>query len=157
MSFLIISIIAIFIDRYTKLLAVANLKDKNPYVIIEGVLEFFYSENRGAAFGILQNMQWLFYIITVIVICVIYYVLYKLPNSKKYIPLYMCLCFIHSGAIGNFIDRILYSYVVDFIYVKYINFPIFNIADIYVSVATTLLVACLVFIYKEEDLTFVKQ
>ena len=61
---------------------------------------------------------------------------------------------IASGAVGNMIDRIRYDYVVDFIYLVIINFPIFNVADIYVTVATFLLVILILFVYKEDDLSF---
>ena len=71
-------------------------------------------------------------------------------------PLFYILCFIFAGALGNFIDRVMYAYVVDFIYISLINFPIFNMADIYISIATTVLIVCLLFIYKEEDFRFIK-
>lgn len=154
--FFVISTIAVIFDRYTKMLAVAYLKDKPAYVLIKGVLEFLYSENKGAAFSILQGKQWFFYIVTVIVLLVICYIVYKLPFEKKYIPLFYILCFIFAGAVGNFIDRVMYAYVVDFIYISLINFPIFNMADIYISIATTVLIICLLFIYKEEDFKFIR-
>ncbi len=154
--FFVISAIAVFIDRYTKMLAVANLKGRPSYVLIKGVLEFLYSENRGAAFSILQGKQWFFYIVTLLVLLVIYYIVYRLPFEKKYMPLFYILCFIFAGALGNFIDRVMYAYVVDFIYISLINFPIFNMADIYISIATTVLIVCLLFIYKEEDFRFIK-
>ena len=154
--FFVISAIAVFIDRYTKMLAVANLKGKPSYILIKGVFEFLYSENRGAAFSILQGKQWFFYIVTLLVLLVIYYIVYKLPFEKKYMPLFYILCFIFAGALGNFIDRVMYAYVVDFIYISLINFPIFNMADIYISISTTVLIVCLLFIYKEEDFRFIK-
>ena len=154
--FFVISAIAVFIDRYTKMLAVANLKGKPSYILIKGVFEFLYSENRGAAFSILQGKQWFFYIVTLLVLLVIYYIVYKLPFEKKYMPLFYILCFIFAGALGNFIDRVMYAYVVDFIYISLINFPIFNMADIYISIATIVLIVCLLFIYKEEDFRFIK-
>lgn len=154
--FFVISAIAVFIDRYTKILAVENLKGKPSYILIKGVFEFLYSENRGAAFSILQGKQWFFYIVTLLVLLVIYYIVYKLPFEKKYMPLFYILCFIFAGALGNFIDRVMYAYVVDFIYISLINFPIFNMADIYISIATTVLIVCLLFIYKEEDFRFIK-
>ena len=154
--FFVISAVAVIVDRYTKILAVSSLKGKPSYVLIKGVLELLYSENTGAAFSILQGKQWFFYIITIIVLFVIYYIVYKLPFERKYIPLFYILCFIFAGALGNFIDRVMYAYVVDFIYISLINFPIFNMADIYISVATAVLIVCLLFIYKEEDFKFIR-
>ena len=95
-------------------------------------------------------------LILVIVLFIICYVVYKLPFERKYMPLFYILCFIFAGALGNFIDRVMYAYVVDFIYISLINFPIFNMADIYISIATTVLIVCLLFIYKEEDFKFIR-
>ena len=63
----------------------------------------------------------------------------------------MCLYFIGAGAIGNMIDRMFRKYVVDFIYFRLIDFPVFNVADIYVTVAAVLLIVLVVFYYKDED------
>ena len=71
-----------------------------------------------------------------------------------YIKLHVALVFITSGAIGNLIDRVRLDYVVDFIYFSLINFPIFNVADIYVTLSTIYLVILLLFVYKESDLEF---
>ena len=72
--------------------------------------------------------------------------------TKKLLPLRICAVFIFSGAIGNFIDRLKLGYVVDFFYFKLIDFPVFNVADIYVTVGTFILAFLLSFYYKEEDL-----
>ncbi len=81
--------------------------------------------------------------------------MYKMPDEKKYRLLHVLLSLIAAGAIGNMIDRIRLDYVVDFIYFVLINFPIFNVADIYVSVSTVALVILLLFVYKENDLNFI--
>ena len=150
----LVACILVGIDQYTKLLAVAGLKDKAAYPIFPGVLELNYLENRGAAFGMLQNQKWFFLFVAVIILSCIIYVLWNAPATSKYISLHLLLTFIAAGAIGNMIDRIRLNYVVDFIYFKLINFPIFNVADIYVTVCSILLVFLLLFIYKEEDLKF---
>ena len=136
-------------------LAVAHLKDKPAFNIISGVLELNYLENKGAAFGMLQNQKAFFIFVAVVILSVIGYVLYKMPDEKKYRLLHVLLSLIAAGAIGNMIDRIRLDYVVDFIYFVLINFPIFNVADIYVSVSTVALVILLLFVYKENDLNFI--
>ena len=83
------------------------------------------------------------------------YILFKMPEDKKYNILHLLLVLIASGAIGNMIDRIRLEYVVDFFYFVLINFPIFNVADIYVSVACALLAIVMLFVYKDEDLDFI--
>lgn len=143
------------LDQYTKYLAVIHLKDKHAFIIINGVLELNYLENKGAAFGMLQNQKAFFIFVAVVILSVIGYVLLKMPNHKKYRILHLLLSLIAAGAIGNMIDRIRLNYVVDFIYFVLINFPIFNVADIYVTVSTAILVILLLFVYKENDLSFI--
>lgn len=152
----IVGIIALVIlDQYTKSLAVVYLKDKPAYNIINGVLELNYLENKGAAFGMLQNQKAFFIFVAFVILGVIGYVLYKMPDDKKYRVLHLLLSLIAAGAIGNMIDRIRLDYVVDFIYFVLINFPIFNVADMYVSLSTVALVFLLLFRYKENDLNFI--
>ena len=138
--FAIINIIAIALDRYTKLLAKSHLKGNKPFVIIDKVLELIYTENRGAAFGIMQEKQLFFFIITAAVMLAILYVILRLPTDKRYNPLLIALSFVFSGAVGNLIDRVTNSYVIDFIYFMPINFPVFNVADIYVTLSAISLI-----------------
>ena len=142
--------VAVFLDQFTKKLAVTYIKD-TPINIVDGVFELRYLENRGAAFGMLQNKQWFFLIISFVLLIAAIFMFIKLPHAKRMIPLRLCMIFITSGAIGNMIDRICLNYVVDFLYFKLINFPIFNVADIYVSVSTFVLAALLLFYYKDDE------
>ncbi len=127
-------IVLVALDQFTKYLAVIHLKDKPAYIIINGILELNYLENRGAAFGMLQNQKVFFIFVAVVILGVIGYVLFKTPDAKKYRILHLLLSLIAAGAIGNMIDRVRFDYVVDFIYFVLINFPIFNVADIYVTI-----------------------
>lgn len=145
-------IFAIFLDQYTKLLAVENLKNQAPIDIIENVFQLHYLENRGAAFGILQNQKIFFVIIGIIILIVALFFYFKMPHERHFIPLRICLLLIASGAIGNMIDRIRLNYVIDFFYFELIDFPIFNVADIYVTLSAGLLIVLILFYYKEDDL-----
>lgn len=145
-------IFAIFLDQYTKLLAVENLKNQAPIDIIENVFQLHYLENRGAAFGILQNQKIFFVIIGIIILIVALFFYLKMPHEGHFIPLRICLLLIASGAIGNMIDRIRLNYVIDFFYFELIDFPIFNVADIYVTLSAGLLIVLILFYYKEDDL-----
>ena len=145
-------IFAIFLDQYTKLLAVENLKNQAPIDIIENVFQLHYLENRGAAFGILQNQKIFFVIIGIIILIVALFLYLKMPHERHFIPLRICLLLIASGAIGNMIDRIRLNYVIDFFYFELIDFPIFNVADIYVTLSAGLLIVLILFYYKEDDL-----
>lgn len=146
------SFILILVDQLSKLSAIHHLMGKDPLVLIDGVFELRYLENRGAAFGILQDKKMFFVIFTIIVLCMIIYIyLKRIPCEKKFFWMdLICILFV-SGAVGNFIDRITKNYVVDFFYFKLINFPIFNVADIYVTVAAFAMIILGLFYYKEED------
>ena len=152
--------VLIFLDQLTKHFAVVYLKDQLPVTIIDGVFELNYLENRGAAFGMLQNQKFFFIFIAVVILAVIVYVLIKTPNQHKYVKLHIALVCIAGGAIGNMVcvnnmvDRLKLDYVVDFLYFSLINFPIFNVADIYVTLSAIYLVILLLFVYKESDLEF---
>ncbi|NLL76742.1 MAG: signal peptidase II [Clostridiales bacterium] len=144
----------IITDQITKYFAVLKLKHQPAYSVIDGILEFNYLENRGAAFGLLQDQKGLFLFVGIIFLCAIAYVLYKTPDGKKFTFLHILLVAIAGGAVGNMLDRIRLDYVVDFIYFVYINFPIFNVADMYVTIASVILFVLFLFYYKEEDLNF---
>ena len=155
--FLVTVAVLVGVDQWSKYEAMTKLGRSDAYPLIKDVLYFWYSENAGAAFGILQGKHIFFFIITVVVLAGILYLLFKLPNDRHYLPLLFCGSLIFAGALGNFIDRVIRNYVVDFIYFKPINFPIFNFADICVTVGTFLLFLCLIFVYKENELEFYKK
>ena len=144
-------IVLILIDQFTKYLAVTFLKDDGPFIIIDGVFQLRYLENRGAAFGMMQGRQYLFVAGAAVIVLLIAYFYQKMPMTKKYIPLRICAVLLCSGAIGNMIDRLKLNYVVDFFYFDLIDFPIFNVADCYVVVACIAFVFLILFYYKEDD------
>ena len=149
---LISVVVLVCIDQFTKYLVVGHLKDRPAYVLIRNIFQLEYLENRGAAFGILQNQRVFFYISVLLITAAVIWFYSKVPMEKKYLPLRICAVLIVGGACGNCIDRIRLNYVVDFFYFKLIDFPIFNVADIYVTVAAFLLVILILVYYKEEDL-----
>lgn len=145
-------IILVLADQWTKKMAVLRLKDQDPIVLIKNVFELYYLENRGAAFGIFQEKRFAFLIITVVILLVLAYCFWNIPYTAKYTSLRCIIVLIGAGAVGNFIDRMSNGYVVDFFYFKLINFPVFNVADIYVTLSAVFLAILLLFKYKEEDL-----
>lgn len=145
----------IFFDQYTKHWAVVWLKDKPAYNLVNGILELNYLENQGAAFGMLPNQKVFFIFVAVVILSVVCYVLFKVPDQKKYTILHVLFSMTVAGSIGNMIDRVRYDYVVDFIYLVRLNFPIFNVADIYATVSALVLLILLLFFYKEKDLDFI--
>lgn len=147
----VLAAILITLDQWTKALAVDKLKDQAPFVIWDGVLEFHYHENRGAAWGIMQGKQVFFYVLTVAFCLLLFYEIYRLYKNVRYTPLIYIFTMLFSGTVGNFIDRISLQYVVDFIYVKIINFPIFNLADCYITVSVVLLMVLIFFAFSDEE------
>lgn len=143
--------VLVFIDQISKFFAVRFLKDANEFPLIKNVFVLEYLENRGAAFGMLQGKQFFFFFSFILLAVLVLLFFHKVPATKRYLPLSICVIFISAGAIGNSIDRFRHQYVVDFFYFKPINFPVFNVADIYVTLATIALILLILFYYKEED------
>lgn len=143
------------VDRLTKQYAQDVLRPEGPLVLIPGILQFQYLENRGAAFGILQNRQALFSAAAMIASAGSFYFYAKSPEGKRFLPFRISMIGICSGALGNMIDRLSRGYVTDFIYFSGIDFPIFNVADICVSLSVILLLILVLFVYREEDYVFV--
>ena len=141
----------IVFDQWTKYMVLLHIKPIDSIPLIHDVLSFTYHENRGAVWGIMQGQIPVLIVSTVIILGVVLYIFSKIPDTKKYIWLRIVSVLLVSGAIGNFIDRIFRKYVVDFIYFELINFPIFNVADIYVCVAAGLLILVSIIVYKEDS------
>lgn len=146
-------ILLVLLDQITKKWAVIHLKNQNPLIIVKNVFQLYYLENHGAAFGILQGKRTVFLCVTIFILALIVYCYARIPFERKYRILRSFMVLIAAGAIGNLIDRISIHYVRDFFYFELINFPVFNVADIYVTCAAILLVITILFRYKEEDIT----
>ena len=133
---IVCSVFLVFLDQISKYAAVRYLRGQEPFVLIDGVFELRYLENRGAAFGILQNKQIFFVCITLIALLLIAYIyIKKIPTERRFVWLNLVALLFFSGAIGNLIDRLTQNYVVDFFCFRLIDFPIFNVADIYVTLS----------------------
>ncbi len=139
--YFVIIVLGLVLDRFTKNYAVTRLMERP----VSGKLfNFTYLENRGAAFGILQDKRVFFIILTITVMAILLYVFVKnFKTNKKAVN--VALTLIISGALGNFYDRLVNNYVVDFIEFKHINFPVFNVADILISIGSCLLIIYILF------------
>lgn len=142
------------LDQWTKALVSTHLKDAADIILIPGVFQLHYLENRGAAFGILQNQRFVFVILTLLYLAAAAWFFNRCPKNKKYFLLHLIAAVLTAGALGNFIDRLRLGYVVDFFYFSLINFPIFNVADIFVVAAFIGITASVLFLYKDEDFSF---
>ncbi len=138
-------------DQATKQAAQAALKGQEAFVVLNGVFELRYLENRGSAFGMLQGQRPFFLIMALAMLIFIPYAYTRIPKASRFHFLRIVAVLYWSGAAGNAVDRALHGYVVDFFYFSLIDFPIFNVADIYVTTATAALIGLIMFYYKEDD------
>lgn len=132
-------------DQWLKLYTVANIRQGSKQVFIPDILSLTYLRNYGAAFSILQNQQWFFVILTVVLMtAALVYLIKHIDGSRL---LLASLSLIIAGGVGNFIDRLRLGYVVDMFQTEFIDFAVFNIADSCLTVGVALL---LVYLVREE-------
>lgn len=151
------AVILFLIDQLTKYLASAYLQGKEDVVLIPHVFQLHYLENRGAAFGLFQNQKTVFLLLCTLFLIGIVWFLSRVPANSRYIPLYAMGAGLSAGAAGNGLDRLLHGYVVDFFYFSLIDFPVFNMADIYVVIGSILLFFYICFVYQEDDFSFMQR
>ena len=143
------------LDQWTKHLAETALKGSESISLIPGVLELTYLENRGMAFGMFQGKQVIFLLLCMVFFVFLIYVYRRIPKNRYYLPLIITGAVLWAGALGNFIHRLLYGYVIDFIYISLIDFPVFNTADIFVVCGGIAFVILAGFYYQDEDFAFI--
>lgn len=129
--YFLIPVAVVVLDQLTKWLTVAYLKPVGEVPLIENVLHLEYVENRGAAFGSLQGQMVFFYIVTAVMLVGMVFALRK-NWVRGTFGRTVVLCLI-GGTLGNFIDRVRLGYVVDMISFTLIDFPVFNVADIFLT------------------------
>lgn len=145
-----IGIFLLAADQITKYLAARFLSE--PVVIWDGVLELRYHENTGMAFSMMRGATAVLVLLTVLVMAAAVWLYGILRQNSRWETLNHILILFLAGGIGNLIDRIAHGYVVDFVYIRLIDFPIFNLADNYVTFAMAWLIWLMLFRYREEDL-----
>lgn len=137
--------VLIGLDQLVKEWTVANIELDTVRDFVPGFMSLAYLRNYGAAYSILQNQQWFFTIVTIIVMVGLVWYFIKQINGSFWILFSLSL--IMAGGLGNFIDRVRLGYVVDMFHLDFINFPVFNVADICLTVGVGILFIC---ILKEE-------
>ena len=150
-------LILILLDKGTKLWALANLKPIHNMTLVEGFMDLTFVENRGVAFGMFSGQRWFILLLTGIIAAGLIWFYVTMPKKKEYFPLRVSLVLVLSGAVGNIIDRLFRGYVVDFFEFTFFEWPVFNVADIYVVVGVILLALMIIFVVKDEDLDFKKK
>lgn len=145
-------LILVLIDQITKYIVDCKMNLNDSIPVIKNVFEICYIRNPGAAWGMFANKQMLFYISTVIVLVLGIGFYIRCAKTGYFRDIQIFIVLILAGAVGNFIDRIRFQYVIDFFYFKLIDFPVFNVADCYVTIGFICLIFLIFFKYKEEDL-----
>ena len=150
MFFLLLSLLALGIaalDQFTKYLVVANIPLFGDVPFLPGFIQFTYVQNTGAAFSMMQGMRWVFIAIFAVltVLIVLEYFKFRMPFTKFDRILIAC---IYGGGLGNMIDRAFRGYVVDMIETQFMNFPVFNVADCFITCGCILLIIRLAFFNK---------
>ncbi|MBZ2160064.1 MULTISPECIES: signal peptidase II [Streptococcus] len=145
-SIFISILLLILLDQAVKGYVVKEIPLGGMRRFIPKVVSLTYLKNSGAAFSMLENQQWFFTIITLIAMGAAFVYLYR--HIEGSIWLLLGLTLIISGGIGNFIDRLRQGFVVDMFHLDFMNFAIFNVADIYLSIGVGLL---LIYLLREES------
>ena len=139
---------AVALDQWTKALTVANIALHSRVPFWDGLFRFTYVQNTGAAFSSFLGQQWLFALIFTIFTAALAYELVKNTMGFKAFERW-CLVAIWAGGLGNMIDRVRLGYVVDMIEVDFISFPVFNVADCFITCGCVLLILHLILFNKD--------
>ena len=135
-------------DQITKFLTVANIALYEDIPFIPGLLQLTYVQNTGAAFSSFEGQQWLFALIFAAFTGMILWEFFK--NTMKFTTFeWWCIAAIYGGGLGNMIDRVRLGYVVDMIETTFMEFPVFNIADCFITCGCILMMAHLILFNKE--------
>ena len=150
MQFLYMALFAagiVAVDQITKFLTVAHIGLYQHVEMLPGVLGLTYVQNTGAAFSSFEGMQWLFAVIFLIFTGLILWEYFKKPQPFTRLERW-CIAAIYGGGLGNMIDRLRYGYVVDMIETQFMEFPVFNVADCFITCGCIMLLVHLVFFNK---------
>ncbi len=150
MRFLYMALFALGIvgaDQVTKWLTVANIPLFTDVPFIPGVMNLTYVQNTGAAFSMFEGAQWLFVVIFVLLTAALFYEYFKKPMPFSTFERW-CIAAIYGGGLGNMIDRVRLGYVVDMLETEFIEFPVFNVADCFITCGCILLIVHIIFFNK---------
>ena len=150
MSFFLYSLFVLAIvaaDQITKYLVVANIPLYGDVSFLPGVLGLTYVQNTGAAFSAFQGMQWLFAVIFQLFTAAVLWEYFKKPMGFTRFERW-CIAAIYGGGLGNMIDRVRLGYVVDMIETTFMEFPVFNVADCFITCGCVLLMVHLILFNK---------
>jgi signal peptidase II len=136
------SVAVIFIDQVLKFFSRSNFKYSESFSLIDGLLNFVYLENRGAAFGIFKNARWFFVVLNTIMLVV--FVVFVFKKALNSIILSLSTALVVGGGVSNLIDRICFGYVIDYLELSFFP-PVCNFADYCISVGAVLFIIYFLF------------
>ena len=145
--YILFTVAVVAADQFTKYLTLANIPLHADVPFIPGFLGFTYVQNTGAAFSSFEGQQWLFAAIFVVLTVAIVWEYFKSPMPFTKFERW-CIASIYAGGLGNMIDRIRLGYVVDMIETQFMRFPVFNVADCFITCGCIFLVVHLIFFNK---------
>lgn len=151
LGYLAFFIFGVFLDQYSKILAIRHLMNRESFPIVEGIFHLTYVENTGAAFSLLRDKTYVLTLVSLVLMGLVGYFWMKEVRNHPFMLLKLSIIMIMIGGVGNIIDRIRLGYVVDFLDFRLINFPVFNIADCFVVVGV-LLYAVSIYVFKQGDI-----
>ena len=135
------------VDQLTKFLVIANIPLYADIPFIPGIIQLTYVRNTGAAFSMLQGQRWLFVVVFVILTVLIVLEYFKSPMPFTKFERW-CIAAVYGGGLGNVIDRVFRGYVVDMLETKFMDFPVFNVADCFITCGCILLLVHIIFFNK---------
>ena len=136
------------LDQWTKFLVVENIPLYGHVEAIPGVVSLTYVQNTGAAFSSFKGMQWLFVAVFAVFTVAVVWEFYKKKMPFTAFERW-CIAAVYAGGLGNMIDRLRFGYVVDMIKTEFMNFPVFNVADSFITCGCVLLLVHLFFFNRE--------
>ena len=152
MFYVLLAVIAaaiVGLDQWTKALTLAaDRAGSLPSESILGIFHITHTENDGAIWGILSGQTWLFILIMVLFLAVLGVMIWRKWLTKKFE--WLCLAFIAGGGIGNMIDRLISGSVTDMIKFDFVEFPVFNVADCFITVGCIALLVYILFFDREK-------
>ena len=139
---------AVALDQWTKYLTIANIALGSEVDFLPGFLGFTYVRNTGAAFSSFEGQQWLFIVVFTVFTILILWEYFKARMPFNTFECW-CIAAVYGGGLGNMIDRVRYGFVVDMIRTEFMNFPVFNVADCFITCGCIALMISLIFFNKK--------
>ena len=140
--------VIVALDQWTKVLTLSNIALYEKVPFLDGLFHFTYVQNTGAAFSSFEGAMWLFALVFALFTALVIYDLVKKAMPFTVLERW-CIAAIYGGGLGNMIDRLRLGYVVDMIETEFIQFPVFNVADCFITCGSILLMIHLFLLNKE--------